>query len=91
MLQAARFARALRSLAHFAHSLARGTVDDWMAILSVFFPIFDHSELASLNLVTRELTSANSRTRERLLASVYLQRYSYMTLLAQVLVFFDFI
>ena len=31
------------SLAHFAHSLARGTVNDWMAIKSVFFPIFDHS------------------------------------------------
>ena len=31
------------SLAHFAHSLARGTVNDWMAILSVFFSIFDHS------------------------------------------------
>ena len=26
-----------RSLAHFAHSLARGTVNDWMPILSVFF------------------------------------------------------
>ena len=34
----------VRSLAHFAHSLARGTVNDWMAILSVFFSIFDHSE-----------------------------------------------
>ena len=33
----------VRSLAHFAHSLARGTVNDWMAILSVFFSIFDHS------------------------------------------------
>ena len=32
-----------RSLAHFAHSLARGTVNDWMAILSAFFSIFDHS------------------------------------------------
>ena len=31
------------SLAHFAHSLARGTVNDWMAILSVLFPVFDHS------------------------------------------------
>ena len=31
------------SLAHFAHSLAHGTVNDWMAILSVFFSIFDHS------------------------------------------------
>ena len=31
------------SLAHFAHSLARGTVNDWMPILSVFFSIFDHS------------------------------------------------
>ena len=27
----------VRSLAHFAHSLAPGTVNDWMAILSVFF------------------------------------------------------
>ena len=33
----------VRSLAHFAHSLARGTVNGWMAILSVFFPVFDHS------------------------------------------------
>ena len=33
----------VRSLAHFAHSLARGTVNHWMAILSVFFSIFDHS------------------------------------------------
>ena len=30
-------------LVHFAHSLARGIVNDWMAILSVFFSIFDHS------------------------------------------------
>ena len=30
----------VRSLAHFAHSLARGTVNDWMAILSVFFFLF---------------------------------------------------
>ena len=35
------------SLVHFAHSLARGTVNDWMAILSVFFSIFDHSVPAS--------------------------------------------
>ena len=34
----------VRSLAHFARSLARGTVNDWIAILSVFFSIFDHSE-----------------------------------------------
>ena len=33
----------VRSLAHFAHFLARGTVNDCMAILSVFFSIFDHS------------------------------------------------
>jgi len=32
-------------LTHFAHSLARGTVNDWMAILSVFFSIFDHSAI----------------------------------------------
>ena len=36
------------SLAHFAHSLARGTVNDWMAILSVFFSIFDHSAVKEL-------------------------------------------
>ena len=35
------------SLAHFAHSLARGVVNDWMAILSVFFSIFDHSEVVA--------------------------------------------
>ena len=33
----------LHSLAHFTHSLARETVNDWMAILSVFFLFFDHS------------------------------------------------
>ena len=31
------------SLAHFAHSLARGTVNDLMAIYSVFFSILAHS------------------------------------------------
>merc|ERR1712002_811446 len=36
------------SLTHFAHSLARGTVNDWMAILSVFFSIFDHSVAEAL-------------------------------------------
>ena len=34
----------VRSLSHFTHCLARGTVNDWMAILPVFFSIFDHSE-----------------------------------------------
>ena len=52
LLRTARFARALRcayslarSLAHFVHSLAHGKVNDWMGILSVFFSIFDHSDL----------------------------------------------
>ena len=36
----------IRSL---AHSLARGTVNDWMAILSVFFSIFDHSGSGFIN------------------------------------------
>ena len=31
------------SIRSFAHCLARGKVNDWMAILSVFFSIFDHS------------------------------------------------
>ena len=34
-----------RSLARFAHSLARGTVIDLMAIYSVFFSILAHSDL----------------------------------------------
>ena len=41
------FARLLvpptRPLTHYAHSLAHGTVNDWMAILCVFFSIFDHT------------------------------------------------
>ena len=39
----------VRSLAHFAHSLARGTVNDWMAILSVCFSIIDHSAMVYLS------------------------------------------
>ena len=35
----------VRSLAHFAHSLACGEMIDYLAILSVFFSIFDHSAL----------------------------------------------
>ena len=35
----------VRSLAHF---LARGTVNDWLAILFLFFSIFDHSALGKL-------------------------------------------
>merc|ERR1712081_71167 len=42
-----------RSLAHFAHSLARGTANDWMAILSVFFSIFDHSGGREVRLLQR--------------------------------------
>ena len=41
----------LASLAHFAHSLARGKVNDWMAILSVFFYIFDHSDRVIRNML----------------------------------------
>ena len=37
---------ALTSLAHFAHSLACGTVNYWMAIYSVYFYILAHSEVA---------------------------------------------
>ena len=36
------------SIAHFAHSLACGTVNDWIAIYSVFFSILAHSALAFL-------------------------------------------
>ena len=39
----------IRSLAHFAHSLARGTVNYQMAILSVFFSIIDHSARERVN------------------------------------------
>ena len=31
----------------FAHSLAYGTVNNWMAIVSVFFAVLDHSVLVS--------------------------------------------
>ena len=41
----ARTAHSFARTAHFAHSLARGTVNDWMAILSVFFSFFHHSEV----------------------------------------------
>ena len=40
----------VRSLAHFAHSLARGTVNDWMAILSVFFSIFELCSKTAKNI-----------------------------------------
>ena len=51
----------VRSLAHFAHSLAHGTVNDWMAIFSVFFAIFDHSDTRILPLSnSRVVTSATS-------------------------------
>ena len=33
----------VRLLAHFAHSLTCGKVNDWMATFSVFFSILDHS------------------------------------------------
>ena len=52
LLRPAHFARALRcadSLAHFAHSLAHGTVNDWIAIYSVFFFILAHSALRRRN------------------------------------------
>ena len=39
-------ARPFNRTAHFAQSLAFWTVNDWMAILSVFFPIFNHSGTA---------------------------------------------
>ena len=45
----------LRSLAHFAHSLARGTVIDWMAIYSVFSSILAHSGLPKLKRLESEL------------------------------------
>ena len=47
----------VRSLAHFAHSLACGTVNDWMAILSVFFPIFDHSAMGRVHRSMGESTA----------------------------------
>ena len=51
----------VRSLAHFAHTLACGTVIYKMAILSVFFPILDHSQ-------PQKTTphEAHARARERL-------------------------
>ena len=39
----ARSAALIHSLARLLHSLPSGTVNDWMAIYSVFFSILDHS------------------------------------------------
>ena len=41
----------VRSLAHFAHSLAHGTVNDWMAIYSVF-SILAHSAFTYFFVLT---------------------------------------
>ena len=54
----------VRSLAHFAHSLARGTVNDWMAILSVFFSIFDHSGTSKIIAQRQQLPSEHHQRRD---------------------------
>ena len=54
----------VRSLAHFAHSLARGTVNDWMAILSVFFSIFDHSGPSKIIAQRQQLPSEHHQRRD---------------------------
>ena len=46
----------VRLLAHVAHSLAHGTVIDWMAIYSVFFSILDHSALSRARQAPRQST-----------------------------------
>ena len=43
-------------LAHFAHSLARGTMNDLMAIYSVFFSILAHSVLTPTLMLTPTLS-----------------------------------
>ena len=54
----------LASLTHFAHSLARETVNDWMAILSVIFSIFDHSaRVKSLSVPGLQFPRSSSRRR----------------------------
>ena len=69
---------ALRSpiclLAHFAHSLARGTVNNWMAILPVFFSIFDHS-VPIFSLLSRSHGFAHNQ--------LILWKYPSMTRLAE--------
>ena len=54
----------VRSLAHFAHSLARGTVNDWMTILSVFFYIFDHSGPSKIIAQRQQLPSEHHQRRD---------------------------
>ena len=51
--------------AHFAQSQARGTVNDWMAIMSVFFYIFDHSAcgIAASAGWNSEITSCSQLNR----------------------------
>ena len=52
------------SLAHFAHSLARGTVNDWMTILSVFFYTFDHSGPSKIIAQRQQLPSEHHQWRD---------------------------
>ena len=52
----------VRSLAHFAHSLARETVNDWMTHFVCVFSIFDHSVLYTWYLVpSNTYTHANTK------------------------------
>ena len=54
----------IRSLAHsFAHSLACRTVNDSMAILSVFLPILDHSARDKNEMGVRWLSLSTYRRR----------------------------
>ena len=51
----------------FARSLApltRGTVNDWMAILSVFFSIFDHSGPSKIIAQRQQLPSEHHQRRD---------------------------
>ena len=67
------------SLAHFAHSHARGTVNDWMAFLSVFFFIFDHSGINQAQagghfLIVQKGGKNLFPSEGRLLLKIYYQR-----------------
>ena len=64
-------------LAHFAHSLARGTVNNWMAIYSVFLSVLAHSAMTAavavgvVAVVAVEVAAANTFSSDEDIVRIY--------------------
>ena len=65
----------VRSLAQSAHSLARGKVNYQMAILSVFFSIFDHSERDKPKKTERQKAIECATIRKRSSQSMAIEKW----------------